>query len=413
MVYLGLAQRRGTTMKRAAPLLHVIGAGPWQLRTIILAKSMGLRVLVTDGYADRPGYAVADLHEVADITDLEATLVAARRHRVDGIICDTTDNGVLAAAHVADLLRLPGIGIDAARNCTDKSRMTAAVMQAGLAVPPMACVRSAEALSESALAMGGPWVVKPVDNQSGRGVTVVKDNHRLQAAFATALSCSRSGKVAVQRQVRGLEVIVDSIVVGGRVVRLGLATKVQYPDNPTISERIIYGAQPLPVPTERIDEVNVAAISALGIRQGLVHAEYMISNGEIMALDIAARGGGALIYPLVLPHVSGVNAMRAAIELALGLPTTAVPVPDARAASIEFLRCGPGRVVAIEGVEIASGMLHVAAVQIGVKVGDHIGRLQDKEDRAGLVVALAQTTNDAEAAARQAAAMIKVTVQSH
>lgn len=399
-------------MKAAAPLLHVIGAGPWQLRTILRAQAMGLRVLVTDGYADRPGYALADFHEVADITDPEATLAAARRHGVDGVICDTTDNGVLAAAHVADVLGLPGIGVDAARNCTDKSRMTAAAEQAGLPVPATACVSSAGALYESALAMGGPWVVKPVDNQSGRGVSVVANSHGLQAAFAAALACSRSGNVVVQRRVQGLEIIVDSIVIGGRVVRLGLATKVPYPDNPTISERITYGAKPGLVPTEQIDQANVAAIGALGIRLGLVHAEYMLCDEGIVPLDMAARGGGVLIYPLVLPHVSGVDAMRVAIELALGRPTTAVPAPEARAANIEFLRCGSGRVLAIEGIEAACRMPHVAAVHIGVTVGDQVGRLQHKDDRLGFVVALAQTVNEAEAASRRAAAEIRVTVQS-
>jgi len=407
---MGLAQRWFRTMNASAPLLHIIGAGPWQLRTIMRAKSMGLRVLVTDGYADRPGYAVADLHEVVDITDPEATLAAARRHGIDGVICDTTDNGVLAAAYVADVLGLPGIGVDAARNCTDKFRMTTAIMQAGLPAPPTVDVNTAEALCESALAMGGPWVVKPVDNQSGRGVTVVEDDHQLPAAFAAALSCSRSAKVVVQRQVQGLEVIVDSIVVGGRVVRLGLATKVPYSDNPTISERITYGVQPGSLSLDRIDTVNAAVIRALGIGQGLVHAEYMLCEGEVLPLDIAARGGGVLIYSVVLPHVSGVDVMRVAIELALGLPTTAVPVPGAGAANIEFLHCPPGRLVAIEGVEAARGVPQVAAVRIGAQVGDQVGLLKQKDDRLGFVVALARNASEALAASRQAAAKINVTV---
>ena len=52
----------------AAPLLHVLGGGPWQLPTVAKAKELGLRVLVTDMYRDRPAYALADIHEVIDIT---------------------------------------------------------------------------------------------------------------------------------------------------------------------------------------------------------------------------------------------------------------------------------------------------------------------------------------------------------
>jgi formate-dependent phosphoribosylglycinamide formyltransferase (GAR transformylase) len=41
-------------------------------------------------YTERPAYAIADMHEVIDITDREATLRAARHRRIDGILCDTT-----------------------------------------------------------------------------------------------------------------------------------------------------------------------------------------------------------------------------------------------------------------------------------------------------------------------------------
>src|SRR5688572_28806110 len=103
----------------AAPkLLHVLGGGPWQVPTVLLAKSLGYRVLVTDPYESRPAYAHADLHERVDITDREGTLRAAQRHRIDGIICDTTDVGVPTMAYVADALGLPGIGAETAFNFT-------------------------------------------------------------------------------------------------------------------------------------------------------------------------------------------------------------------------------------------------------------------------------------------------------
>ena len=101
-------------------LLHVLGGGPWQLPTVRLAKALGHRVLVSDMYRERPAYALADEHEVVDITDCEATLQLASRCRIDGIICDTTDVGVVTAAFVAERLGLPGIGHETARNFTDK-----------------------------------------------------------------------------------------------------------------------------------------------------------------------------------------------------------------------------------------------------------------------------------------------------
>lgn len=379
------------------PLLHVIGAGPWQLPTIRRAQALGLRVLATDGFAERPGYAIADLHELADITDADATLHAARRHRIDGVLCDTTDTGVRSAAFVAESLGLPGVGAEAARYCTDKAAMTACIAAAGLRVPRWREVANAGELAAAAEAIGFPLVVKPIDAQGGRGVSVVHGTAALEAALQAAMTASRSGKAIVQSFVRGIEIIVDSLIVAGRVHRLGLARKTAFDDNPTVSSRITYGATELPASAAAIDELNTATLKALGIRQGLVHAEYLIDGEGAVPVDVAARGGGVMIYSTVLPHVSGVDAMQAAIRLALGQAADAAPRAQ-RGANIEFLRVPSGRVVSIEGVDDARTMPGIAAVHLFHGVGDTVRALQDKEDRLGFVVALA---DDAEAALAQ------------
>lgn len=393
-----------------APLLHVIGAGPWQVPTIRRARSLGLRVLVSDGWEERPGHAIADLRERASIVDAEATLAAARRHDVAGVLCDTTDNGVFAAAYVAESLGLPGIGAEAARNCTDKSRMADRAQAAGLPVPQWRRIGSFGELVAAEAALGSPVVVKPVDSQSGRGVSVVDAAAQLRPAYDCAMAHSRSHTALVQRLATGTEVIVDSIVAAGRVHRLGLAVKSPYADNPTVSSRITYGASRPPAPPEVIDAANAALIAALGVRQGLVHAEYMVADGQVVPIDVAARGGGVMIYGRVLPAVSGIDAMRAAIELALGRPADLRPAHVPRAANVEFLRAPPGLVVAVGGVDEARAMPGVAAVHLNIGVGQRMGALNHKDDRLGFVIAVADDAETAIALSRAAAARIEVRI---
>lgn len=395
-------------MTAQAPLLHVIGAGPWQLATIGRAQQLGCRVLVTDGMADRPGFAAADLHAVADITDLEATLAVARRHGVTGVLCDTTDNGVLAAAHVAAELGLPGLSRAAALNCTDKARMTACAAAAGLLVPASVKVQSPQAALAAAQGPG-PWVFKPVDNQSGRGVSVVTQASARSAAVSAAFRNSRSQEVLVQEFISGSEIIVDSLVVAGRVHRLGIASKAPYPDNPTISSRITYDAKSLaPEVLARVDDTNLRLLQALGVRQGLVHAEYMLTADQVVPIDVAARGGGVHIYSLVLPHVSGVDAMRCAIELALGRPVTVKPLEHSLAANIEFLRCGAGVIQSIQGVKEAADVPGVARVHLNRQAGQRVGGLDDKDQRLGHVITLTATAGAAVQAGERAAQAIHV-----
>lgn len=396
-----------------APLLHVLGAGPWQLPTIRRAQSLGCRVLVTDGWADRPGYRIADLHEVIDITDVEATLAAARRHRIDGVLCDTTDTGVLAAATVADALGLPGPGLAAAWCCTDKASMTNAAAAAGLSVPQTAHACSAGQARALAAVVPHPWAIKPVDAQAGKGVSFVESPDALDAAIDLAFEHSRRREVLVQTWQTGVEIIVDSVSIAGEARILGVAIKTPYRDNPTVSSRITYGCEDAPVPRAVAESVHRALLSALQVRQGLVHAEYLVHDGRLVPIDVAARGGGAMIYPLVLQQVSGVDVQRVAIELALGRSVPWAPRATPRAANIEFLRCAPGIIVAIDGVDSARRMRGVAAVHMNQAVGDATGDLAHKDRRLGYVVTVADTAQQAIDDGIAAARKILVGVTAH
>ena len=389
------------------PILHVIGAGQWQIPTIRRAQSMGCRVLVSDGYAERPGYAVADLHAQADITDPEATLAVSRRFGVQGVLCDTTDNGVVTAAHVAQSLGLPGIGMAAARNCTDKSRMTVCAAAAHLPVPQSRLIEHENGLEETLRTMDLPLVFKPVDNQSGRGVTVVRDAEGIHLAYTAARAQSRCGQVLVQAFIEGVEIIVDALVDDGHALLLGVAVKQPYRDNPTISSRICYGL-PLPALESDITDAHQTLVGALGVRQGIVHAEYIVSFGRIIPIDFAARGGGVMIYPRVLSHVSAHDVMGSVIRQALGCRPAFDPPPARRAAVIDFLRLSPGPVEQIEGIAEARLIPGVAEVCFNVKPGETLASLEHKDHRLGFLVVLTEDVEKAGQIAEQARQCIRI-----
>lgn len=378
--------------------LHVLGGGAWQLPTVRAAQTMGHRVLVTDMHAERPAYAAADAHEVVDLLDVDGTLAAARRHRVNGILCDTTDTGVATAATVAEALGLPGLGAAAARSFTDKGALRAALAAAGLPSPAWRLVDGGRGLVAAAAAVGLPLVVKPIDNQSGQGVRIVREAAALADAHAHALAHSRARRVVFEALLPGREFIVDSLSIEGRHTVLAIAAKLPYADNLTVSSRILYlsGAQ-FDAMAARIGPLHRRVLATLGARQGVFHAEYIVGAdaSQAVLIDIAARGGGVMIYTHAVPHVSGVDLVAASIRLALGEPVAIAPREPRRGASIDFLRLPPGCFAAIDGLQAARALPGVAAVHVAVQAGEQIGALANKNDRAGFVVSLAASSDEA------------------
>jgi biotin carboxylase len=367
---------------------------------------MGYRVLVTDMYPQRPAYAIADLSEPVDITDRDATLAAARRHHIDGVICDSTDVGVPTAAFVAQSMGLPGMGLEVAFNCTDKARLRALTASSGVR---HRTVGSVDELPSAVDAIGLPLVIKPADNQSGRGVQVLRSASGATQAFERAMGFSRSGRVLLEQHLAGTELIVDGFVTDGAVTVLAVAVKTPYDDNPTLARRIHYPlAADLPVPPVQLQRVTQDTISALGLEQGVFHAELMACDDRIVPIDVAARGGGVLIYRHVIPHVSGVNVNRAMIELAMGGKPVITPRADRRCANIEFLRMPPGRFSTVLGVSEASAIEGVAAIVFNVKPGDLVGPIEDKDQRPGYIVSLCDSSAAAIDACQRAKAVLRV-----
>lgn len=393
------------------PLLHVLGGSAWRVATVRKAKALGYRVLVTDMFEARPAYALADHHEVVDITDLERTLEVARRHHVDGILCDTTDVGVPTAGFVAEQLGLPGIGFEVARNCTDKGRMRRLTAGAGLASGAYRVIECVDDFAAASRAVGLPLLVKPVDNQSSRGVTLVRRWVEIEGAWQLARQHSRCGQVLIEACIEGQEFIVDGFAVAGVWSLLGIALKSPSPGQATTASRIRYlDGDEFDTMRVMLEPALVRTAQALGLQDGLVHAEFIVGGGRAVPIDVAARGGGVMIYERVLPYVSGIDAMGAAIRSAIGQTAVLHPLETRRGAVVEYIDIPVGQLLAVEGVAQAAAVPGVAALHFNVQPGQWIGAALNKDERSGFVIALAASSAEAVRIAERAKAQLRVRI---
>src|SRR5262249_46417858 len=153
--------------------LLVVSGGREAVPAILEARRMGLRVVVSDGAPDAPGFRVADAGLLASTYDPEATVDGARayaaRTRIDGVLAVAADVPVTVAA-VAEALRLPGPSLTTARLASDKLAMKDCLAAAGVPVPWYTAVESPDALERIAGEAQFPLIVKPVDSRGARGV---------------------------------------------------------------------------------------------------------------------------------------------------------------------------------------------------------------------------------------------------
>src|SRR6266542_6312223 len=260
----------------------MVGAGRHQRRANERARELGLRVVAVDRNPEAPGLAAADDAAVVDFTDVDAVTDAGRRHNVDGVLTVSADRAVPIVAAVAEGLGLPGIGVETAHLMTHKVAMRRLFAERGVSQPAFAALRR---LSERHAALeetGLPAVLKPVDSGGQRGVFRLESIDDLEAHLHAALAESRSGEVIVETFHDGLELNGLAIARDGEVDVLTLSDRLRPPGvGFGVGWTHVYPTTLFADALERAEEAVVAALHALGLRDGIAFPQLIVEEDGI------------------------------------------------------------------------------------------------------------------------------------
>ena len=151
-----------------AKTLLIIGAGAEQVPAYEIAKKRNLTIVGSDIDKDAPGLKLADFSLIASTRNPTDTLHQVKEfskiHEIDGVM--TIANDVpLTVATVADYLGLKSIGIQAAKNASDKYLMKKCFQENNVACPKFKKINSLEELIEfmKNADSNKQYVLKPID----------------------------------------------------------------------------------------------------------------------------------------------------------------------------------------------------------------------------------------------------------
>lgn len=398
--------------------LWVVSGGIEAVEGIRLAKEMGLRVVVSDINPRAPGFALADDCIIASTYDVQTTVAAAQHyHRtvrpIDGVICIASDVP-LTVASVAAALGLPGIPVEAARLAADKLAMKQRFAADGVPVPQFSPVESQSHLGRLVAEWGYPLVLKPVDSRGARGVLRLTPDINLEWAFELSRRHSPTGRVMLERFLSGPQVSTESIVLDGVAYTPGFSDR-NYEFLERYAPHIIENGGDMPslLPPETqlaIRKLVQRAARSMGISHGVVKGDIVVHHGKPYVIELAARLSGGYFCTHEIPLNTGVELVRHAIRLALGdrpAPSD-LSVRYRRGVSQRYLFPTPGRVVSISGVEEVRRHPAIAFCDIRVEVGDIIGPIDSHPARAGMLIAVASTRQEAQQHATAAVERISI-----
>lgn len=394
--------------------LLVLGAGPAQLGLLAAARARELHVIAVDREPSAPGFRYSDRRAIVSTEDESAIERLAGAERVDGLIAPGIDWPVAIAARTAERLGLPHpISPETATLSTSKLRQRDRFAEAGVPQPEYEVCSGAAEAAEAAQRIGFPCVIKAPDRQGQRGLTLVGAADEVEEAVRIALDASRSATLLVEELVPGLEVTVNAFSSGGHFHPLTVTDRLTAA-LPAFGVALthVWPSELEPAQIGAVIEAAAAAARAVGIENGPSYTQVLVGPDGPRVGELAARLGGG--HDAELCRVAlGVDLNGAALSAALGeeVPSAALaPVAKVGGACVRFLVAPPGELREVAGVEEAFASEGIRGIRIYRRPGHRFGEFRRGADRAGAVLAVGDSREEALACGARAESMIRFEV---
>jgi biotin carboxylase len=344
----------------------------------------------------------------------------ARARPLDAVI-GVDDESAVPAALAAAALGLPHNPVEAARATRDKHELRRRLAAAGLRCPGYRRVSLAAAPAEVAREVRFPCVLKPLSLSGSRGVIradapegFVAAFERIRAILRRPDAVARGGDTThllVEDYLPGAEVALEGLLEASRLRVLALFDKPDPLDGPTFEETLYVTPSRLSLQTQSaIAGETARGCRALGLREGPVHAELRLVEGQPWLLEVAARTIGGLCSR-TLRFGAGISLEELVLRHALGLDTQALSREPGASGVMMIPVPRAGRLRRVRGLEAAAAVPGVRQVTITEHAGARLEPLPEGHRYLGFLFAGAETPQAVEAALRAAHARLEFEVE--
>jgi ATP-grasp domain/L-amino acid ligase C-terminal domain 2/ATP-grasp N-terminal domain len=338
----------------------------------------------------------------------------------DGVIA-VGDRPVTIAARVNEVFGLPGNPPPAAlasRNKLESRRMLDA---AGLLVPAFRAVSVDEDPAEISLSLRYPVVLKPLTMSASRGVIRADTTCEFVSAFNRLRALLEQPDVRAEREkahgtlliesfIPGREYALEGVLTDGRLQLFAIFDKPDPLDGPFFEETIYVAPSREPEHLQsQIVSTVAAGASAIGLRDGPLHAECRVNERGVYMLELAARPIGGLCSKalrFVSPHG---EASLEAVLLRHALREDVSHFSRERAASGVMMIPIPRRGIykGLEGEREARSVPDIIDLTITAKPDARVTPLPEGKSYLGFIFAHAPTPLAVEQALRAAHAKLR------
>ncbi|MFA9370784.1 MAG: acetyl-CoA carboxylase biotin carboxylase subunit family protein [Labilibaculum antarcticum] len=302
--------------------LLILGGAPFQIPSILYAKSAGYYVLTCDNCPENPAHQYADEYVNVSTTDLKAVLNLSRKLKIDGILAYASDPAAPTAAYVSEKMGLPGNPYKSVKTLSEKDLYRSFLLTNKFKTPKYGGYNTLKDFSNYSTEFTYPVLVKPVDSSGSKGISKVNDLWEMGKAIDYAMKFSKSKRFIVEEYIEKKYPHIDGdiFVYNGKIMAFYLGDQ---RNNIEVNQFVPSGINyPSLLPEELHEKIKLElqrVIKLLKIKFGGFNIEVIIDkNDHVYLMEVGARNGGNSI-PEIIKCAGNVDMIKVSVDACMGV----------------------------------------------------------------------------------------------
>lgn len=373
----------------------ILGANFESIPTIREAKKR-YKIILVDKNKNSPGFNYADYKIYESIYDFKTIISKIQNiniNKISGVVAAGTD--VPITVHkINKFLKIKTYSLKTANFFSNKYLMKKELKKKGINVPWFTKIQKEKEIYFY-LKKKKKFILKPCDNRGSRGVFIINQNTKnISELFMKSKSFTNLKYLILEEFIEGQQFSTESLIYYNQTFTPGFCRR-NYNDTRKFYPNIIENGGDQPVGISRflkkkISDTAIKAGKALGLKFGVIKGDMVLNkeNNKPYVIEVACRLSGGWFSSHQIPHATGFNLIKKAIEIAcqkkINLNNLSIKFQKAVGIRYFFPKFG-----ILNKISISKNLYKrksLIMIKILKKKGDIIKKFDSHPDRVGFVI---------------------------
>ena len=298
----------------------ILGANPETIPLVETAKQMGLYTIVTDPDPSAPAKKIADRGIHINGMDISSLVSFCKEEQVNSVLVGVADRLIEPYQKVAQNLNLPAYGDE--YQCTvltNKEKFNQVCKQYGLSTIPSLSYHKTSTI-ETLKSVEYPVFIKPVDRNSGKGMSIAYNIEELEEGISKAFKTTSSDTILLEKYMTCSDILVSYTIIDGKPILSAMADRYTCKEQNKTSQvclGAIYPSKLLDVYMAKEHPKMVHMLKSMRLKNAILTVSAFVENGQFYYYDPGFRLQGEAPN-LHMEKVNSFDQKKFLIDIALG-----------------------------------------------------------------------------------------------